>query len=109
MVNENIKTLVVNVEDEDLEGAYFVYDVMQTLRGVYEVEVVEYSEDEDSDYLDELNVIVKYDSSIWTVETLMDCVAQAESDLISFYTDLMSKDIHLPQEDAEEFIKSLTE
>ena len=107
--NENIKTLIINVEDEDLEASYFIYDVMQTLRGVYEVEIEEYSNDGDTDFLDELNVIVKYDSSIWTVETLMDCVTQAESDLISFYTDLMSKDIHLPQEDAEELIKSLTE
>ena len=32
--NENIKTLVVNVEDEDFEAGYFIYDVMQTLRGV---------------------------------------------------------------------------
>lgn len=107
--NENIKTLIINIEDEDYEGAYFVQDVMSITKGVHEVEIVEYSEDGDTDYLDELNVIVKYDSSIWTVETLMDCVTQAEQDLVTFYTDLMSKDLHLPQEDAEELIKSLTE
>ena len=82
---------------------------MQTLRGVYEVQVEEYSNDGDTDYLDELNVIVKYDSSIWTVETLMDCVTQAEADLVSFYMELMQNDLHLPVEDAEELIKSLTE
>ena len=73
------------------------------------MQVEEYSNDGDTDYLDELNVIVKYDSSIWTVETLMDCVTQAEADLVSFYMELMQNDLHLPQEDAEELIKSLTE
>ena len=107
--NENIKTLIINVEDEDYEAGYFIQDVMQTLRGVQEVQVEEYSNDGDTDYLDELNVIVKYDSSIWTVETLMDCVTQAEADLVSFYMELMQNDLHLPQEDAEELIKSLTE
>lgn len=107
MTNENIKTLVVNIEDEDFEAGYFVYDVMQTLRGVYEVEIQEYSNDEDTDYLDELNVIVKYDSTLWTVETLMDCVTQAEQDLVSFYMELMQNDLHLDIEDAEELIKSL--
>lgn len=110
MVNENtIKTLIINIEDEDFEGAYFVQDVMSITKGVHEVEVVEYSEDGDSDYLDELNVVVKYDSTITNVDALLEEVDKAEQDLVTFYEDLMSKDIHLPIEDAEEFIKSLTE
>lgn len=107
--NENIKTLVVNIENEDLETAYFVYDVLSTLRHVFDVEVEEYSNDGDTDYLDEVNVIAKYDSSVWTVETIMDCVRGAEEDLVTFYIELMNSDLHLPQEDAEELIKSLTE
>ena len=56
--NENIKTLIINIEDEDFEAGYFIQDVMSITKGVHEVEIVEYSEDGDSDYLDELNVIV---------------------------------------------------
>ena len=110
MVNENnIKVLVINIEDEDFEAGYFVQDVMSITKGVHEVEIVEYSEDGDSDYLDELNVIVKYDSTITNVDTLLGEIDKAEQDLVTFYTDLMSKDIHLDINDAEEFIKSLTE
>ena len=109
MVNENIKTLIINIEDEDFEGAYFVQDVMSIAKGVHEVEVVEYSEDGDTDYLDELNVIVKYDSTITNVDILLSEIDKAEQDLLSFYEDLMSKDVHLPIEDAEAFIKSLRE
>lgn len=110
MVNENtIKTLIINVEDEDFEGAYFVQDVMSITKGVHEVEVVEYSEDGDSDYLDELNVVVKYDSTLTNVDTLLSEIDKAEADLVTFYTDLISKDAHLDIEDAEAFIKSLTE
>ena len=109
MVNENIKTLIINIEDEDFEGAYFVQDVMSIAKGVHEVEVVEYSEDGDSDYLDELNVIVKYDSTITNVDILLSEIDKAESDLVTFYTDLISKDYHLDIEDGEAFIKSLTE
>lgn len=108
MVNENnIKVLVINVEDEDFEAGYFIQDVMSIAKGVHEVEIVEYSEDGDSDYLDELNVIVKYDSTITNVDTLLNEIDKAEEELVTFYTDLMSKDIHLPIEDAEELIKSL--
>ena len=107
MVNENIKTLVINIEDEDFEGAYFIQDVMSIAKGVHEVEIVEYSEDGDSDYLDELNVIVKYDITLTNVDTLLNEIDKAEEELVTFYTDLMSKDIHLPIEDAEELIKSL--
>ena len=107
--NENIKTLIINIEDEDFEAGYFVQDVMSITKGVHEVEIVEYSEDGDSDYLDELNVIVKYDSTITNVDTLLGEIDKAEQDLVTFYTDLMSKDIHLDINDAEEFIKSLTE
>ena len=107
MVNENIKTLVINIEDEDFEGAYFIQDVMSIAKGVHEVEIVEYSEDGDSDYLDELNVIVKYDITLTNVDTLLGEIDKAEEELVTFYTDLMSKDIHLPIEDAEELIKSL--
>ena len=110
MVNENtIKTLIINVEDEDFEAGYFIQDVMSITKGVHEVEVVEYSEDGDSDYLDELNVIVKYDSTLTNVDILLSEIDKAEEELVTFYTDLMSKDIHLPIEDAEELIKSLTE
>ena len=105
--NENIKTLIINVEDEDFEGAYFIQDVMSIAKGVHEVEIVEYSEDGDSDYLDELNVIVKYDITLTNVDTLLSEIDKAEEELVTFYTDLMSKDIHLPIEDAEELIKSL--
>lgn len=104
--NENIKTLVINIEDEDFEAGYFVYDVMSIAKGVYEVEIEEYSNDGD-DYLDELNVIVKYDSTITNVNALLGEIDKAEAELVTFYTDLMSKDIHLPIEDAEELIKSL--
>ena len=107
MVNENIKTLIINIEDEDFEGAYFIQDVMSIAKGVYEVEVEEYSNDGDTDYLDELNVIVKYDSTITNVDILLGEIDKAEEELVTFYTDLMSKDIHLPIEDAEELIKSL--
>ena len=107
MVNENIKTLVINIEDEDFEAGYFIQDVMSIAKGVHEVEIVEYSEDGDSDYLDELNVVVKYDSTITNVDTLLNEIDKAEEELVTFYTDLMSKDIHLPIEDAEELIKSL--
>ena len=105
--NENIKTLVINIEDEDFEGAYFIQDVMSIAKGVHEVEIVEYSEDGDSDYLDELNVIVKYDITLTNVDTLLNEIDKAEEELVTFYTDLMSKDLHLPQEDANELIKSL--
>lgn len=105
--NENIKTLVINIEDEDFEAGYFVYDVMSIAKGVYEVQVEEYSNDGDTDYLDELNVIVKYDSTLTNVDTLLGEIDKAEAELVTFYTDLMSKDLHLPQEDAEELIKSL--
>ena len=95
------------MEEEDFEAGYFIQDVMSIAKGVHEVEVVEYSEDGDTDYLDELNVIVKYDSTITNVDILLSEIDNAESDLVTFYTDLMSKDIHLPIEDAEELIKSL--
>ena len=107
--NENIKTLIINIEEEDFEGAYFVQDVMSISKGVHEVEVVEYSEDGDSDYLDELNVIVKYDSTLTSVDILLNEINKAEADLISFYTELVSKDYHLDIEDGEAFIKSLRE
>lgn len=108
MVNENnIKVLVINVEDEDYEAGYFIYDVMSIAKGVHEVEIVEYSEDGDSDYLDELNVIVKYDITLTNVDTLLNEIDKAEEELVTFYTDLMSKDIHLDINDAEELIKSL--
>lgn len=105
--NENIKTLIINIEDEDFEGAYFIQDVMSIAKGVHEVEIEEYSNDGDTDYLDELNVVVKYDSTITNVNTLLSEIDKAEEELVTFYTDLMSKDIHLPIEDAEELIKSL--
>ena len=107
--NENIKVLVINIEDEDYEAGFFIQDVMSIAKGVHEVEIVEYSEDGDTDYLDELNVIVKYDITLTSVDILLGEIDKAEQDLVTFYTDLMSKDIHLDINDAEEFIKSLTE
>lgn len=100
--NENIKRLVVNIENEDWENAYFVFDVMNTLRGVYDVEIEEYSNDGDTDYLDELNVILSYDSTLWTIETLMDCVEQARQDTISFYMELQRNDLHCGIEEYDE-------
>ena len=81
---ENIKQLIINVENDDWENAYFIYDVILSLRYVYDVELEEENE---------MNVIFNYDSTIWTVEKIMDCIDYARQDIVSFYMELTNADL----------------